>query len=178
MLYPGYYVADHPNGIWHDAQNDKWYDDQSDAPIDRRASLVHVRAFEKPGNSPLDGKPLLSSNQDLASLRSLQDWYLHYQLTAVPNVAEVAPIGGFVKQYQVVLKPERLLAYNLPISTIMTAANSHSTGLVQSIFAFEEAMVVMVMPRSFYLSFLDVQMYIEHALFRLPRPALAGRGLG
>jgi Cu(I)/Ag(I) efflux system membrane protein CusA/SilA len=57
----------------------------------------------------------------LASLRTLQDWYLRYSLTSVPNVAEVAPIGGFVKEYQVVLKPEKLLAYNLPISAISTA---------------------------------------------------------
>src|SRR5689334_17210016 len=79
-----------------------------------------VRAFDQPGTSPLDGKPLVSSGQDLASLRSLQDWYLRYQLTAVPNVAEVAPIGGFVKEYQVVLTPERLLAYKLPISQIIS----------------------------------------------------------
>ncbi len=138
MLYPGYYDADHPTGIWHDSQNDKWYGDPGDAPIDRRASLVHVRAFEKPGNSPLDGKPLLSSNQDLASLRSLQDWYLHYQLTAVPNVAEVAPIGGFVKQYQVVLKPERLLAYSLPISTIMTAIQRSNNDVGGSVIEMSE----------------------------------------
>ena len=68
----------------------------------------------RPGASPLSGKPLVSSNQDLGSLRSLQDWYLRYPLTSVPGVAEVASIGGFVKEYQVVLRPERLLAYNLP----------------------------------------------------------------
>jgi Cu(I)/Ag(I) efflux system membrane protein CusA/SilA len=121
MLYPGYYAADHPGGIWHDQANDKWYADPDQAPKDRQHALTKVRAFEKPGNNPLDGKPLLSSNQDLASLRGLQDWYLRYSLTSVPNVAEVAPIGGFVKEYQVVLKPEKLLAYNLPISAISTA---------------------------------------------------------
>ncbi len=138
MLYPGYYCPDHPNGIWHDEANDKWYADPSDAPADRRATLVKVRAFEKPGNSPLDGKPLVSSNQDLASLRSLQDWYLRYQLTAVPNVAEVAPIGGFVKEYQVVLKPERLLAYNLPISTIMTAIQRSNNDVGGSVIEMSE----------------------------------------
>jgi Cu(I)/Ag(I) efflux system membrane protein CusA/SilA len=138
MLYPGYYSPAHPNGMWHDEATDKWYADPNDAPADRKSSLVKVRAFEKPGNSPLDGTPLVSSNQDLASLRSLQDWYLHYQLTAVPNVAEVAPIGGFVKEYQVVLKPERLLAFNLPISTIMTAIQRSNNDVGGSVIEMSE----------------------------------------
>jgi Cu(I)/Ag(I) efflux system membrane protein CusA/SilA len=121
MLYPGYYCADHPGGIWHDESNGIWYAQRVDAPPDRQASLVKVRAFDKPGLCPLDGKQLISSNQDLASLRGIQDWYLRYSLTSVPNVAEVAPIGGFVKEYQIVLKPEKLLAYNLPIGAISTA---------------------------------------------------------
>jgi Cu(I)/Ag(I) efflux system membrane protein CusA/SilA len=101
--------------------SNRWYADPSDAPIPRQPHLTKVRAFDNPGTCPLTGKPLLSSNQDLASLRSMQDWYLRYQLTAVHGVAEVASIGGFVKEYQVVLKPERLLAYKLSIKDIMTA---------------------------------------------------------
>src|SRR5439155_7427472 len=66
------------------------------------------------------------------------DWYLRYQLTAVPNVAEVAPIGGFVKQYQVVLKPERLLAYKLPISTIMTAIQRSNNDVGGSVVEMAE----------------------------------------
>jgi copper/silver efflux system protein len=138
MLYPGYYVADHPNGIWHDEVNQKWYADPTHAPTDRRQSLVRVRAFEHPGNSPLNNAPLVSSNQDLASLRSLQDWYLRYQLTAVPNVAEVAPIGGFVKEYQVILKPERLLAYKLPISTITSAIQRSNNDVGGSVVEMSE----------------------------------------
>ncbi len=138
VLYPGYYSPDHPNGIWHDESNNKWYADPSQASSDRRASLVKVRAFEKPGLCPLDGKPLVPSNQDLASLRSLQDWYLRYQLTAVPNVAEVASIGGFVKEYQVVLKPERLLAYKLPVSTIMTAIQRSNNDVGGSVIEMSE----------------------------------------
>jgi Cu(I)/Ag(I) efflux system membrane protein CusA/SilA len=138
MLYPGYYSPVHPKGLWHDEANDKWYADTSQAPTDRQAALVHVRAFEKPGNSPLDGTPLVSSNQDLASLRSLQDWYLRYQLTAVPNVAEVAPIGGFVKEYQVILKPERLLAYHMPVGTIMTAIQRSNNDVGGSVIELSE----------------------------------------
>lgn len=55
----------------------------------------------------------------LADLRSLQDWYLRYQLETVPGVAEVATIGGFVRQYQVQLDPIKLRAYNIPLSTVI-----------------------------------------------------------
>jgi copper/silver efflux system protein len=55
----------------------------------------------------------------LADLRSLQDWYVRYQLETVPGVAEVASIGGFVRQYQVNLDPNRLRAYNIPLATVM-----------------------------------------------------------
>ena len=52
---------------------------------------------------------------DLAQLRALQDWFLKYELKALPNVAEVATVGGMVRQYQVVVDPARLKAYNLPL---------------------------------------------------------------
>ena len=55
----------------------------------------------------------------LADLRSLQDWYLRYQIETVPGVAEVASIGGFVRQYQVRLDPDKLRAYNIPLSTVI-----------------------------------------------------------
>ncbi|MBU0730562.1 MAG: efflux RND transporter permease subunit [Proteobacteria bacterium] len=62
-----------------------------------------------------------SGKQDLQTLRSLQDWYLRYELTAVPGVSEVASIGGYVKQYQVEVDPSKLLAYDLSISKVKTA---------------------------------------------------------
>src|SRR5947209_6334429 len=60
-----------------------------------------------------------SQQRSLADLRSLQDWYLRYQLETVPGVAEVATIGGFVKQYQVNLDPNKLRAYNIPLSIVI-----------------------------------------------------------
>jgi Cu(I)/Ag(I) efflux system membrane protein CusA/SilA len=60
-----------------------------------------------------------SHGQSLADLRSLQDWYIRYQLATVPGVAEVATIGGFVRQYQVNLDPDKLRAYNIPLSTVI-----------------------------------------------------------
>jgi Cu(I)/Ag(I) efflux system membrane protein CusA/SilA len=58
---------------------------------------------------------------DLAQLRSIQDWFLRYELTAVEGVSEVASIGGFVKQYQVVVHPNRLAAYGIPIQKVRMA---------------------------------------------------------
>src|SRR6058998_775047 len=60
-----------------------------------------------------------SHAHSLADLRSLQDWYLRYQLETVPGVAEVATIGGFVRQYQVNLDPDKLRAYGVPLSTVI-----------------------------------------------------------
>ncbi|HEY5599803.1 MAG TPA: efflux RND transporter permease subunit [Candidatus Manganitrophaceae bacterium] len=60
-----------------------------------------------------------SGRHDLAALRSFQDWTLRYWLQSVPGVAEVASIGGFVKQYQVNLDPNRLSAYNIPIRDVI-----------------------------------------------------------
>ncbi|MGD9019053.1 MAG: efflux RND transporter permease subunit, partial [Desulfuromonadales bacterium] len=58
---------------------------------------------------------LESDQHDLQQLRSIQDWFLRYELTAVDGVSEVASIGGYVKQYQVEVDPDRLLAYHITI---------------------------------------------------------------
>ena len=58
---------------------------------------------------------------DLSEIRSFQDWYLRYWLQSVPGVAEVASVGGFVKQYQTNVDPNKLLAYNIPLKTVINA---------------------------------------------------------
>ncbi len=58
---------------------------------------------------------------DLQQLRSIQDWYLRYELASVPGVSEVASIGGFVKQYQVEVDPLKLQAYNIPLQKVRMA---------------------------------------------------------
>jgi len=65
-----------------------------------------------------------TGKQNLAELRSFQDWYLRYYLKSVPGVAEVAPLGGFVRQYQVNVDPNKLQAYNMPISKVVDAVRS------------------------------------------------------
>ena len=62
-----------------------------------------------------------TGKHDLAQLRSIQDWYLRYQLQTVSGVAEVASIGGFVKQYQVVVDPNTLASYGIPLSKVKDA---------------------------------------------------------
>lgn len=70
---------------------------------------------------------LKSDKRSLQELRSYQDWYLKYELTAVEGVAEVASIGGFVKQYQVTVDPTKLLAYNIPLGMVeMAIKNSNN----------------------------------------------------
>lgn len=74
-----------------------------------------------------------SGNQDLADLRSFQDWFLRFELQAVPGVAEVAPLGGMVRQYQVVLDPDRLRAHDLTIQKVRNAvreANEEAGGAI------------------------------------------------
>src|SRR5438105_2453735 len=68
-----------------------------------------------------------SHRHSLADLRSLQDWHLRYQLATVPGVAEVASIGGFVRQYQVNLDPNKLLAYGIPLSTVIDRVESSTS---------------------------------------------------
>jgi len=64
---------------------------------------------------------LESDRHDLSQLRSIQDWYLRFELTSVNGVAEVASIGGFVKQYQVIVDPNKLVAFNIPLQKIRMA---------------------------------------------------------
>ena len=74
-----------------------------------------------------------TGNQDLVQLRSLQDWFLRYELKTVPNVSEVASVGGMVKQYQVVLDPEKLAAYGITqtmVSMAIGRANQETGGSV------------------------------------------------
>src|SRR6266567_1439089 len=65
-----------------------------------------------------------TGRQGLAELRSYQDWYLQYYLKSVPGVAEVAPLGGFVRQYQVQVDPNRLRTFNIPIGKVLEAVRA------------------------------------------------------
>jgi Cu(I)/Ag(I) efflux system membrane protein CusA/SilA len=102
--------------------------------------LNGIRQNLPPGGEPVLGPDatgvgwvyeyvLESDNHDLAELRSLQDWYIRYQLTAVPGVSEVATVGGFVRQYQVEVIPERLRAFNIPATRVAQAIGAHNVDI-------------------------------------------------
>src|SRR5213080_4679890 len=75
-----------------------------------------------------------SGNYDLAQLRSIQDWNLRYALASAKGVAEVATVGGFVKQYQVDLDPNALVAYNIPLSEVVNAIKMSNADVGGKIF--------------------------------------------
>jgi copper/silver efflux system protein len=103
-----------------------------------------------------------SGRHSLAELRSFQDWYLRYHLRSVPGVAEVAPIGGFGKQYQVNLDPNRLQAYNIPINTVVEAvrgSNSETGGRMIELGGAE----YMVRGRGYAKSVADIESIVVAA---------------
>ncbi len=81
---------------------------------------------------------LRSEEQDLAELRSLQDWFLKYELTAVPGVSEVASVGGFVRQYQITVDPNRLRAYDISLARIRDAVRRSNSDVGGRVFETAE----------------------------------------
>lgn len=80
-----------------------------------------------------------TGENDLSQLRSLQDWFLKYELQTVPGVSEVATIGGMVKQYQVVLDPDRLRAYSIPLHKVRMAIKRANQEVGGSVIEMAEA---------------------------------------
>src|SRR5437588_11109861 len=70
-----------------------------------------------------------SDQMNLRDLRTLQDWFVRYQLNSVPGVAEVASVGGYVQQYQIDVDPNKLRAYNLPLSSVVQAVQRSNTNV-------------------------------------------------
>jgi len=113
-------VFDRGRVVYLDDKANHRYDSPDDAPPEARGRLRPVETDEGYDTCPLDGGPLADADVDLSDLRGVQDWYLRYELTAVEGVSEIAAVGGFVKQYQVVVDPVRLLAYDIPLSRVKT----------------------------------------------------------
>jgi len=81
---------------------------------------------------------VIGAQRTLAELRSIQDWFIRYQLAKVPGVAEVASVGGFVKQYQIVVDPEKLRAYGIPLSKVIDAVRASNTDVGGSTIEMSE----------------------------------------
>jgi Cu(I)/Ag(I) efflux system membrane protein CusA/SilA len=172
VLFPGWYCPSHPKGLWHDEQTDAWYASVDEIPEDRQQAARRVRGFEKPGTCPVGGETLVAADQDLAQLRTLQDWVLRYPLTAVEGVSEVAPIGGFVRQYQVVLDPAVLLALRIPLGDVIEAIESSNNDVGGSVIEMSEN-EYMVRSRA-YLRGLDDLARVPVGLGERGTPVLLG----
>lgn len=125
VLLSGKYSPAYPNGFWYDPKNEEWYTDPADAANPDR--LERIRAFtgsDIPDTCPVSGEQLIDADIDLAELRSLQDWFLRYELNTVSGVSEIASIGGFVKQYQIKVDPLALYAHQLTLDDVAQAVRS------------------------------------------------------
>lgn len=85
-----------------------------------------------------------SGQHDLSQLRSLQDWFLRYELQTVPGVSEVATVGGMVRQYQVQVDPERLRAYGIPLQHVRMAIQQGNQQVGASVIEMAEAEYMVV----------------------------------
>ena len=106
-----------------------------------------------------------SGQHDLSDLRSIQDWYLRYPLQTVPGVAEVASVGGFVKQYQVEVDPNALLRYNIPLNKIKQAIQRSNNDVGGRLIEMAET-EYMVRSRGYITSIEDINeipVAVDHA---------------
>lgn len=108
--------------FWYTVENGYYCPDHTETP------------YAEPGRCPIDGKKLIHSEYDLGQLRSLHDWYIRYQLNAVKGVSEVASVGGFVKQYQIDIDPNVLLAYGVNLSDVFTAVKRSNIDIGAKVF--------------------------------------------
>ncbi len=100
-----------------------------------------------------------SGKHNLQELRSFQDWSLRYHLQSVPGVAEVASLGGFVKQYQITVDPNRLLAYNIPLQTVIEAVRKGNEEVGGRLLEFSGA-EYMVRGRGYIKSISDIEQIV------------------
>ncbi len=94
-----------------------------------------------------------AGKRDLSELRSLQDWFVKFELATVPGVSEVASVGGFVKEYQVLVDPNRLRAYDIPLSRIVSAVTAASGEVGGRVI--EQAETELIVRSSGYIENLD-----------------------
>jgi Cu(I)/Ag(I) efflux system membrane protein CusA/SilA len=97
-----------------------------------------------------------TGKQDIAELRALQDWFLKYELKTIPDVAEVATIGGMVRQFQVVVNPDKLAAFGIPLMQVVTALQRSNREAGGSVVELGEA-EYMVRARGYLKSLDDIR---------------------
>ena len=98
-----------------------------------------------------------TGQHDLAELTSLQNWFLKFELQSVPGVSEVATVGGMVRQYQIVVDPEKLRAYGIPLQRVMSAVQNANREVGGSVLELAEA-EYMVRTRGYLTSLEDIEL--------------------
>jgi Cu(I)/Ag(I) efflux system membrane protein CusA/SilA len=110
---------------------------------------------------------VLGANRSLAELRTLQDWFIRYQLTKAQGVAEVASIGGFVQQYQVIVDPRKLQAYGIPLQRIAQAIRMSNTDVGGRVVEMSE-IEYMVRGRGYLRGVADLEQLVVKAERGIP----------
>jgi len=113
-------------------------------------------ASARPGHCAHDGKPMVQAEVDLSELRAIQDWYVRYQLAEVPGVAEIATVGGAVRQYQVVVDPLALQLYGIPLGRVAQAIKTSNNDVGGRLVELSE-MEHMVRGRGYLRSTRDIE---------------------
>jgi Cu(I)/Ag(I) efflux system membrane protein CusA/SilA len=110
---------------------------------------------------------VLGAQRTLAELRTLQDWYLRYALAKAPGVAEVASVGGFVQQYQIVVDPRRLQAYGIDLKTIEMAARDSNAEIGARVIELADTEYV-IRGRGYFKSIEDIERVVVRAMDGTP----------
>ena len=119
----GYYCPNHSGGIFVCPEDHSIVAEKSGQCPEHDHPLEFQRTFNEPGICPLGDAQLVKSEQNLGELRSIQDWYIRYQLNAADGVSEVASVGGYVKQYQIDVDPNRMRAHNVTLAEIFNSVS-------------------------------------------------------
>ena len=118
--------------------------------------------YAEPGTCPEDGETLIASNLELHELRTLQDWTVRYYLASADGVSEVASVGGYVKQYQIDIDPNTLLAYNVPLSMVYNAVRGSNLDVGAKVIE-EGGMEFLIRGLGFIKSISDIENIVVKA---------------
>ncbi len=119
----GFYCPEHPGGVFVCPKDGAIVSEKAGQCPKHNHQLELKRTFDNPRACPLGNTPLVKSELNLGELRSLQDWYIRYQLNAADGVSEVAAVGGFVKQYQIDVDPNRMRAHGVTLADVFNSVS-------------------------------------------------------
>lgn len=125
------------------------------------------QAYAEPGSCPEDKRKLIASGFDLSELRSIQDWYIRYQLNSVHGVSEVASVGGFIKEYQIDIDPKKIIYYNIKITDILNVIKNSNIDVGAKVFE-ENSVEFIIRGLGFIKTIEDIENIAVHAHSGVP----------